>query len=62
MRRLKNRKFSHFGVIFGSVCGPWSHLKKVQKSPQIQIANISELISMGNTLEVKYKFGAWQIL
>ena len=30
--------FTIFGVVFGSFWGPWGQLKKVQKSPQIQIA------------------------
>ena len=56
--------FRNFGVIFGSFWGPWGQ----QKSPGISSItnrtkpNLCVLDSMGNTLKVEYKFGAWQIL
>ena len=52
--------FGYFWVILGSL----GSTKKVRKSPQIQYTklNLCELNSMGNTLKVKYKFGALQML
>ena len=52
------------GVIFGSIWGPWSQLKKSRNLTNTNRTklNLGELNSMGNTLKVKYKFGAWQIL
>ena len=49
--------WGQFWVIMGST-------KKIQKSPQKHRTKLAscELNSMGNTLQVKYKFGAWLIL
>ena len=53
--------WGHFWVILGS-------LGSTKKSPEILTntnrtkLNLCELNSMGNTLKVEYKFGAWQVL
>ena len=56
--------FTIFVVIFRSFWGHWGQ----QKSPEISKntnrtkQSLCELNSVGNTLKVKYKFGAWQRL
>ena len=60
--------FLIFWVFSGSFLGHSGDLGVNLKNPEISTntnrmkLNICELNSLGNTLQVKYKFGSWQIL
>ena len=61
-------KFLQFLLFLGSFLGPTGVLEVNLKSPEISaITNLTKLnlcglSVLGNTLEVKYKFGAWPTL
>ena len=63
----KSWEVSEFLLFSGSLWGYFRHSQKLQKPLQVHIArrqilSLCGLNSMGNTLKVEYKFGAWQIL